>query len=240
MTTTISVLKTDDASKAALATIFDPVNEISCAAYGGGGHCNPTRVTAKINFWGKRGDDAANSQDSCALAKIVYVDSEPAAMFNIGFSGNTPTVLDKTTATPHLVYEFSGIFIRDAFINNTEVSVAVKSAIANCKAGEQYSKVFTSFSIAHPYQKEFLVKSGAIELTTENIESLLGSNSLSPGKFKLEDQKIMECTKWDKASPRIQHDNGWSDSEQCEVWVEKSFFIFNIHDQAIEVSGAEL
>ncbi len=232
MTISISIIKTDQSSKDALNMIFSSENLIACANYGGGVHCNPERTTLKINLWGKRGDEAV-SENQCMLARIINVDSEPAAMFNIGKSGNT--VIDRTQGIDHYVYEISGLMIRDKFIYNNEIAEAVKSFMSTCNVDAGYTKVFSTFLPTHPYQEDFLLSAGAIKLTSENINDKLGSNSLHPERFKFEGEQLQECSKWDANLGKISHE-GWADSDPCVLWAEKTAFVFDIVGSHINIT----
>lgn len=233
MSISVSVIKTDDSSKVALSTIFDPENVVACANYGGGVHCNPERTALKINLWGKRGDEAS-SEDQCMLARIISVDAEPAAMFNIGKTGNT--VIDKTQANEGSVYEISGLMIRDKFQDNREIAVAVKNFISTCKVDDGYTKVFGIFLPDHPYQENFLLSAGAVRLTTENVANLLGSDSLHPERFQFIGEQLQECSEYDKNATKSSHE-GWDDSAPCVAWTNKTAVVFDVVDGHIEVIG---
>ena len=233
MSTSISIIKTDDTSRTALSTVFDLENIVACANYGGGVHCNPERTAAKVNLWGKRGDEAV-SEDQCMLARIISVDGEPAAMFNIGKTGNT--VIDRTQANDGSVYEISGLMVRDKFQDNQEIADSVKAFMSTCKVDEGYTKVFSAFLPAHPYQEGFLLSAGAEKLTAESIVNNLGNNSLHPERFKFEDEQLKECTKWDATLAKVSHE-GWADSDPCVAWTDKTAYVFDIAGGHIEIKA---
>ena len=232
MLTSISVIKRDDSSTFALNKIFNSTNIIACANYDDGTHCSPARTAKKIDIWGKRGDDAV-SENQCMLARIINVDSEPAAMFNIGITGNT--VIDRTQTTDHSVYEISGLMVRDEFLKYdklavaefTEIAGAVKDFMRTCKVDDGYTKVFATFLPTHPYQESFLSAVGAVKLTTENIVDKLGSNSLHPERFKFEGEQLQQCSTWSKGLEKASHE-GWADSDPCASWTNKTAYVFDI------------
>lgn len=235
MSIDISIIKINDSSKMALSTIFDPENIVACANYGGGVHCNPEKVAKKIELWGKRGDEAV-SEDQCMLARIISIDAEPAAMLNIGKPDSPATVIDKTQKTNQFVYEISGLMVRDKFQGNAEIANAVKDIMSTCKVDDNYTKVIATFSPIHPYQENFLLSAGAVKLTTENVISVLGNNSLHPECFKFEGAQLQECSRWDEALAKITHE-GWDDSEPCIEWLPKTACVFNVVDGHIEIVG---
>lgn len=227
MLTSISVIKRDDSSTFALNKIFNSTNIIACANYDDGTHCSPARTAKKIDIWGKRGDDAV-SENQCMLARIINVDSEPAAMFNIGITGNT--VIDRTQTTDHSVYEASGLMVRDNFLKNEKAAIvgAVKDFMRKCKADEGYTKVLITFSPTHPYQESFLSDAGAVKLTTENIVvDKLGSNSLHPERFRFEEGQLQQCSTWSKGLEKVLHE-GWGYSDPCASWTNKTAYVFDI------------
>ena len=193
--TTVTIVKNDTASKEALSSIFNATeNPIACANYADGTHCTEARIDAKINIWGKRAEGKAG--DACMVARIVHVDGEPAAMFNIGATGSPPTVIDKThEGTKGSVYEFSGLMVKDKFFQLDQgIARAVMNVLSTCKTDEGYTKAILSIA-KDSHEKNFLIFAGGIELTKENITSQLGENSLHPERFKLENGQSYECSK---------------------------------------------
>ena len=94
MTTTIKIIKNNQDSKELLEQIFNFINNpISCGSYGDGKHCEKG-VEGKLKLWGGRGDNG--SESDCKLARVITIDDEPAALFNIGLTGSSPTVSDRT------------------------------------------------------------------------------------------------------------------------------------------------
>lgn len=195
----LEILKTNEASKQALHKIFDAENTVACTHYGGGSHCNTARTDLKLKIWGGRGDKADES--TCAVAKILYVDNDPAALINVGFTGASPTVLDKTGATPKQLYELSGLMVRDAYHDKMDtLAAAAKEAMSVChNASDEYSKMFVAYSPDHPYQKNFVDVLGGTKITKENVATILGENAMHPERFAFED-KWKDYTVTDKTT----------------------------------------
>jgi hypothetical protein len=235
----ITIIQKDAASKEALGIIFNPENVIACANYGGGDHCNEKRSQAKVDIWGARSE--GKSADECMLARVINIDSEPAAMFNIGKTGTSPTVIDRTSDREGSVYEFSGLMVRDQYFAeglDPRISEAVKGFMQNCHADSQFTKAIVTFSPTHPYQEGFLLAAGGTVLTDVTIKSKLGDNSMHPERFKVEDGQFYECTKWDSSLAKIEHTD-WQDSDPCVAWAPKIGMVFDISDGSI-VTHSEL
>ena len=183
MTSAIKIIKNDQDSKELLEQIFDSTNNpISCKSYGNGDHCEKG-VEGKLKLWGNRGDNSSKSD--CKLARVITIDDEPAALFNIGLTGSSPTVLDRTTDSNGKVYEFSGVFIADKFLGKKDSISDVIGDMANiCKAGDDFTKAFLTIKKDHPYQKDLFVGFGGKELTCDNYIELIGENSFHPERFK--------------------------------------------------------
>ena len=117
MTTAIKIIKNNQDSKELLEQIFDSTNNpISCKSYGNGNHCEKG-IEGKLKLWGNRGDNS--NESDCKLARVITIDDEPAALFNIGLTGSSPTVSDRT------IYEYTSIpFVNDA-LNKIEVFLRV-------------------------------------------------------------------------------------------------------------------
>lgn len=227
-TYTMQTIKQDSSSRDALISIFDPKNKEACENYGGGTHCNTTRVEKKVQIWGARGNDA--KENDCMVAKIIFSDDKPVALFNIGKSGTPPTIIDKTKDKDGSVYEFSGLMVIDEYFHNglnTDISATVKNFINSCDASPNYTKAFVTFSPTHPYQKDFLGEAGGEILTEKNLAKLLGDNSFHPARFKFENSQFYECSKYDQSVEPIEYDN-WHPSNPCAEWAEKTAMVFNV------------
>lgn len=237
---TLETLKTNESSATALSAIFSPENAIACANYGGGSHCNEARNAAKLKIWGKRGDE--NPENSCMVAKIIYVDGKPAGLFNIGKSGTPPTALNKIGTEVGFVYEFSGLVVVDEFLKSElqNISSILHDFMHTCAVDTGYTKAIVTFATDHPYQKEFLLAAGGVEITQANIEKALGANSTHPERFTFEGEQFQECSKWAPAgTEKIVHD-GWHDSEPCLEWTAKTAMVFDVDNGLISSFGMEL
>lgn len=232
----ISVLGNNTISSDNLKVIFHPENAIACANYGGGTHCNEVSISRKLNIWGKNSE--GKSDNSCVAAKIFSVDSEPAGLFNIGFTGNPATVKDIKGNSS--VYEFSGLIVRDKFIESglSEISTAVKDFMRSCEAGEGYTKAIVTFAIDHPYQQDFLTSAGGIIATKDNIEQELGINALHPERFRFDGEQFQECSQWNREST-ISYE-GWHDSSPCSKWSDKTMMLFGINEGKISSFDTDL
>lgn len=226
------IIKRDTQSKTMLTELFDKkANPIACANYGGGNHCSEARVTAKINMWGVRGDNA--QEGDCKVARILTIDSKPVGMFNVGVTGNPATVIDRAHGGSS-VYELSGAFIKDSYFSNGFLNGAIasdiRSIISNCTAGEKYTKAIVTFVPEHPYQGELFASAGFAKLTLENVDSILGQNSLHPERFKFVDEQVNECITWSSTSTEVEHKN-WHDSKPCVEWTEKTMMVSEVSAQ---------
>ena len=233
MTTEIQIIRRDEESKNALFTLFDSSNSPTfCSSYGSGTHCdNPERTTKKWTLWGGRGEQ--NPESVCNLARIIYMSDNddnllPAALFNIGFTGNPPTIIDKTNGTNGGVYEFSGVFIAEEFIPKIlQIAVAIDHHLHSCQASAGYTKAFVSFKPDAPYQADLFSAMGGTVLFEDNYLAELGENSMHPERFKFEDGLLLECVKWDQSSTP-EHHEGWHDSDPCIDSIPKTAFVFDI------------
>lgn len=262
MTTVIKIIKNNQDSKELLEQIFDSTNNpISCKSYGNGNHCEKG-IEGKLKLWGNRGDNSIESD--CKLARVITIDDEPAALFNIGLTGSSPTVSDRTIYeyisipfvndalnkieaflsnissyfTKNNVYEFSGVFIADKFLDKKGSISGAISNIANiCKADDGFTKAFLTTKKDHPYQKDLFIGFGGKELTCENYVELIGKNSFHPERFKCEDEKFKECASW--GNKKMQH-KGWHESDNCIDFVEKTAFIFDMNQGHFDFGHSEL
>jgi hypothetical protein len=263
MTTTIKIIKNNQDSKELLEQIFNFINNpISCGSYGDGKHCEKG-VEGKLKLWGGRGDNG--SESDCKLARVITIDDEPAALFNIGLTGSSPTVSDRTiceyTSSPFVngvlnkienflsnvsshyftknnVYEFSGIFIADKFLDKKDsISNSIGNMANICKADDGFTKAFLTIRKDHPYQKDLFLGFGGKELTCDNYTELMGENSFHPERFKCEDGKFKECTSW--GSQKIKH-KGWHESDNCDNFIGKTAFIFDIDQGHFDFGHPEL
>ena len=219
-------------SNNSLSIIFNAENEVACANYGGGTHCNDEKVATKLRVWGGRNVE----EGSCARPSFIFNEEEEAGIFVIGFSGNPATVLDRSQNKVGSVYELSGLFLRDAFINELEdIAPAVISFMSDCKAEEGYTKAIVAFSPSHPYQEDVLSTAGAFKVTEDNIESILGINSLHPERFQFFEGQLQICSKWaEQGSEKVQHE-AWHDSEACVSWNDTTMLVFEVSGQNIVV-----
>ena len=171
-------------------------NPKSCAVYGNGKHCEKG-VEGKLKLWGNRGDNSNESE--CKLARVLTIDDEPAALFNIGVTGSSPTLSDRTVHnytnvslidnflnqvenllsnissyfTKNNVYEFSGIFIVDKFLGETKtISDSIVNMANVCKANGGFTKAFLTIKKHQPYQKDIFVGFGGNEVTYDNYVKL--------------------------------------------------------------------
>ncbi len=226
------IIKSNTQSESMLRELFDKkVNPVACDNYGGGKHCNESKVKAKVEVWGARGDKA--SEDDCMVARVLKIDSKPVAMFNIGVTGNPPTVIDRAHDNG-AVYELSGSFVKDSyfsdgFLNNT-IASDIRKIVSNCKAGEKYTKAIVTFNPQHPYQEELLTSAGFAKLTLENIKAILGSNSLHPERFQFVDKQVNECITWSTKPTQVGHKD-WHDSRPCVEWTEKTMMVSEVSAQ---------
>ncbi|MFQ3307584.1 MAG: hypothetical protein ACI8ZF_000840 [Candidatus Midichloriaceae bacterium] len=233
-------------------------NPIACKDYGKS-HCDDeARNQKKIDLWGKRGDEANGNE--CKLAFSIYYDDENIGFFNIGVTGNTvkdfssisfPSIVDKIGYhIPYLkksfesdVYESSGVFISDKFIENDfkYIGAEVKEHMIKCVAETGYTKLIATFNMDHPYQDAFWKSVGAKEVTADNVEQVLGTPSLSmhPARFRFEDEKLQECVAWDKGD-KVSFGSGWHDSNECTQWIEKKMFVLDINDEHIAISHDDM
>lgn len=238
MTTTIKIIKNNQDSKELLEQIFNFTNNpISCGSYGDGKHCE-RNMEGKLKLWGGRGDNG--SESDCKLARVITIDDEPAALFNIGLTGSSPTVSDKTISkfTQNNVYEFSAVFIADKFLDKKDsISNSIGNMANICKADDGFTKAFLTIRKDHPYQKDLFLGFGGKELTCDNYTELMGENSFHPERFKCEDGKFKECTSW--GSQKIKH-KGWHESDNCDNFVEKTAFIFDINQGHFHFEHSEL
>jgi hypothetical protein len=229
------IVKQDQSSRDNLLKLFNPTeNPEACKDYGDGKHCTETRVDTKVRIWGGRGED--KDELSCYTARIISINEEPIAMFNIGITGSSPTVIDKSGIHAGKVYDFSGLFMYDALALNfdlkNEISESLRFYMKECIADKGYSKaIITSTS---ENQIEFMSKSGGIKLTPDNIASLLGENSMHPERFKFENGQFLECRNWNQSQAKISHKD-WHDSEPCSEWGQKEMIVFNVADGHIQV-----
>lgn len=221
MTIIIKILKRDEESRVALNTIFDPENIQACENYGTGDHCNSDRVAMKIELWGKRGEDDKNP----LKCHLIFKDGDPTAMLNIGVPGNPPTVIDRRESSEGKVLEMSGVMVRDMYLADPEMGNAISSVLAQYQA-PGFRKAFLTFKVGH-IQQAMLAEAGAKELSADNLTQELGDNPIHPERFKVEDKKLLECTKWDSSVEKVSHD-GWHDSYPCVDWVEKTAMVFEI------------
>jgi hypothetical protein len=195
-------------------------------------------MEGKLKLWGGRGDNG--SESDCKLARVVTIDDEPAALFNIGLTGSSPTVSDKTISkfTQNNVYEFSAVFIADKFLDKKDsISNSIGNMANICKGEAGFTKAFLTIRKDHPYQKDLFLGFGGKELTCDNYTELMGENSFHPERFKCEDGKFKECTSW--GSQKIQHE-GWHESDNCVDFVEKTAFIFDINQGHFHFEHSEL
>ena len=146
-------------------------------------------------------------------------------MLNIGVPGNSPTVIDRRDSSEGKVLEMSGVMVRDLYFADHEVGNAISNVLAQYQA-PGFSKAFITFKVGH-IQQPMLAEAGAKELSTDNLAKELGANPIHPERFKIEDNKLLECTKWDSSVEKVSHD-GWHDSHLCVDWVEKTAMVFEI------------
>jgi hypothetical protein len=264
MTAAIKIIKNNQDSKELLEQIFNSSNSpISCENYGKGGHCEKG-VEGKLKLWGNKGDNS--NENECKLARVLIIDDEPAALFNIGVTGSSPTVSDRTVYnytnisfidnflnqvenllsnisssyfTKNNVYEFSGIFIVDKFLGKTKTISDAVGGMANvCKADDGFTKAFLTIKKDHPYQKDIFLGFDGKELTCDNYVELLGENSFHPERLKCEDGKFKECISEDK-SEKVKH-SGWHESDNCVNFVEKTAFVFDMNQGHFNFDHSEL
>ena len=229
MSVSFKIIKNNDESKNLLNQIFSSANSPkSCAIYGNGKHCEKG-VEGKLNLWGgNRGDDDTSNGNECKLARVLMIDDEPAVLFNIGVTGTSPTVIDRTIDPNGNVYEFSGIFIVDKYLDQKKlISDSIGSMANVCKADDGFTKAFLTIKKEHPYQKDIFLGFGGKELTCDNYVELLGENSFHPERFKCEDGKFKECTSW--GSEKVQHP-GWHEYDNCTNFIEKTAFVFDMSE----------
>jgi len=236
MTMAIKIIKNNQDSEELLKQIFDSTNNpISCKNYGNGNHCEKG-VEGKLNLWGNRGDNS--DENDCKLARVIVINDEPAALFNIGLPGSSPTVIDRTIRSNGNVYEFSGVFIADKFLDKKDSIVNTIGSIGDvCKADDGFTKAFLTIKKDHPYQKGLFVEYGGKELTCDNYAELIGKNSFHPERFKCEDGKFKECMSW--GSQKIQH-KGWHESDNCVDFIEKTAFVFDMNQGHFDFEHPEL
>ena len=263
MTAAIKIIKNNQDSKELLEKIFDSANNpISCKSYGSGNHCEKG-VEGKLKLWGNRGDNS--DENNCKLARVIIIDDEPAALFNIGLTGSSPTVSDRTIYeytsssfvnnflnkienflsnissyyfTKNNVYEFSGVFIADKFLDRKDsISGAIGNMANICKAEDGFTKAFLTTKKDHPYQKDLFIGFGGKELTCNNYVELMEENSFHPERFKCEDGKFKECTSW--GSQKMQH-KGWHESDNCVDFIEKIAFVFDMNQGHFNFDHLEL
>lgn len=226
-------------SKDNLNIIFNPENEISCSIYGGGTHCNEEKVATKVRVWGGRNVD----EDSCARPNfILTTEGVPVGISVIGFTGSKPTVTDNRTENKGSVYELSGLFIRDKFLNDLDaIAKTTKNFMQTCKADSSYTKAIISFNPSHPYQSELLLAAGAIKITSENLNSEFGENSFHPERFRFsETGQSQECSKWASIEKGEVHHEGWHACEPCIQWSDKTILAFDVTSGNIIVGNDEL
>jgi|GEM_PF-3269313 len=219
-----------------LATIFNPESIIACSYYGDGGHCDRS-VAGKVKIWGGR--DVQDS--SCARPNFILDEKGIAVGISIiGFTGSTPTVIDNRAETKGSVYEMSGLFIRDTFLNDLDaIAIESKKFMEECKADEGYTKAIATFSLSHPYQEDVLLAAGATKITAKNLEFELGNAPFHPERFQFsEADQLQECSKWSSEEGKIEHD-AWHASEPCIAWADKTMLAFDVLGEAIFL-GAEL
>jgi hypothetical protein len=99
-------------------------------------------------------------ESDCKLARVVTIDDEPAALFNIGLTGSSPTVSDKTISkfTQNNVYEFSAVFIADKFLDKKDsISNSIGNMANICKGEAGFTKAFLTIRKDHPYQKDLFL-----------------------------------------------------------------------------------
>ena len=228
MTYSTTVIRTTKDSEDLLKHIFNPDNAVACASYGGGVHCTAEKVSTKIKVWGPRGDNSLLGEE-CKLARVISIDSEPVAVFNIGVPGRT--VIDITEGKNASVYEI-GAFVVDEFLYNSNVSSAIRQVLARCKTEDNYTKTIATFAPTHPYLEELLKSAGGVVVTSDNVETLLGDNSLHPERFKFDETgTFYECSKWNTGSP-VEHD-GFNLSDQCINWILKKMVVLTHGDSHI-------
>lgn len=221
MAMNIKVLKRDEDSKVALSKIFDPENIKACANYGAGDHCNQARVEKKLELWGKRGEDETQP----LKCHLIFKDGDPAAMLNIGAIGNPATVIDRTHNAEGQVLEISGAMVRDMYLEDSDISAAIKDILAQYSA-PGYSKAFITFRVGH-MQQPILENAGGVVLDATNTVEKLGDNAFHPERFKFKSDKVLECTKWNSDVEKVSHE-GWHDSRPCVDWVEKTAMVFEV------------
>ncbi|NRA74127.1 MAG: hypothetical protein HRU36_05260 [Rickettsiales bacterium] len=225
------IITRNEESRDALNWLFNSNNNPTfCSYYGNGNHCdNPERVEKKLNLWGLRGEE--NSENDCTVSRVLYFNNEdtPATLFNIGFSGNPPTIIDRINSTDGGVYEFSPIFISEEYLSQIiPIAVSINDILHSCNALDSYSKTFVSFNPNAPYQKELFHAIGGSFLHEDNYYSLLGQNSLHPARFKFDEEgQLNECIKWNQNIEPLEYE-GWHDSNPCIEWVPKDALVFDI------------
>lgn len=184
-----------------------------------------------------------------------------------GVHGEKPTIVIHT-AVPHYVYELSGLMVADKYLNldnnsnvvgiDSRIIEAAKGVLKSCNANSVlsqvagvdtervaipnnkiYTKVVSTFSTSHPYQKEFSLSVGAKELTEKNLSDVMGvnTNSFNPDRFKFEGEKFYECSKWNQDEKPVTHEGFYHATHPCTEWTPKEICVFDIVGRHIEVNS---
>ena len=147
--------------------------------------------TKKINIWGRRGDKEEEDEKLCKVTKYYQNDKEVIGYFNIGDTASTV----KDVINKGAVYEFSGFFISDKYLEkdnekvigvNKEITDATKKFISECTHGEgaNYTKAFVTFVPTNYLNYEFFQSIGAQEINCTNYEDILGKNSINADRLQ--------------------------------------------------------
>lgn len=188
----VKTLTSKDQDKVLDPLLNSQVNPIMCSLYAGGGHCdNPVRNTKKIDLWGPRGDKEEVGVNLCKVTKYYETDKKVIGYFNIGDTAATvKDVINKGS-----VYEFSGFFISDKYLEvenekvikvNKEITDATQKFLSECTNGEgaNYTKAFVTFVPTNYMNYEFFKSIGAQEINCHNYKDILGENSINADRLQ--------------------------------------------------------
>lgn len=196
---------------------------------------------AKVTqLWSNRGDFKDNL--SCTTARIISIGNEPQAIFNIGITGEHPTIKDNSVKPYGKVYEFSGLWMTDGLVSSLRgkssriktriqnILNATRLYLQNCKAEANYTKAV--YTTAKEDNLQFFYKAGGEKLTSiKHSRDLFGPNFVHPERFRFDrGGGLKECIDW--AGAPISNE-GFHDSAPCSNWVETNMVVFNISNNKI-------